>query len=785
MKYFLSFLLIVISAGAYAQAVECPLLVVTTDAGVVIPNGGTDTLPCGPSCVTMNAAIIPDNIQGTSTYSVTSVAYAPESFTLGTNVTYLGAVMATSGSTDDMFGDIIDLPFSFCFFGTSYNQIVVGSNGNATFNTALANSYDPWPISGPMPGSNCNATYQCIMAPWNDLEDFATPGASVTWNVYGVAPCRQFVVSWNNDQLFDPGSCPGQNSTQQFILYEQSNIIDIYIQHRAPCVSWNNGFAVAGIENAAGTTFYSPPGENGTTFTATDLGWRFTPSSPITWTYAWKDSTGATIGSTDSVVLCPSNTSRYSVSLTSSAPCPTTFTSNFTIVKKSGLGIRDTGSTNPSYCRNTGAIFFQGIPTGDSVMASYTYNGVAVGPTLIFPDVDSTITYTGLPGGIYDSFLFVDKGCIYGPYDFNLVPHPMSAGITVNANAVCFNAPTPITFIGSTTNIDVPTFTWNFGDGTPLVTTPASDSAVIHTFPISGFFTATLTVTDTFGCDSMAFDTTDVIQITVHTGVHDTSVCLVDSMPLVAYTHVNFPFIGWNYSWMPINNIGLDSTYTPAGGEYSTSVTNFFGVGTFTYSVTVTTTSPVLVLNPNGCAATDTETIISYPPVTLIGVTASPQTVAVGGSIYLNASGAVYYNWTPDNGTLNNTNINNPLATPTDSTTIYTVYGMNDYGCKDSATVTVRLDNTTYQSAPSAFTPNGDGLNDVFKITPLKYQKLVEMRIFNRWGQAVFYTNNPDKGWDGTFNGVPQDMGTYSYEIIIGLPEGTNQVYKGTLTLLR
>jgi len=364
--------------------------------------------------------------------------------------------------------------------------------------------------------------------------------------------------------------------------------------------------------------------------------------------------------------------------------------------------------------------------------------------------------------------------------------HQISASFTSSSNAVCLN--TPITFTGQTISQNYPSFTWDYGNRSSVVTSPSSTATIdssTYTYPIDGHYTTTLTVTDSIGCTAVATDTFDVIKFNVQTGVHDTSVCILDSMPLYAYTQVNFPWIGWNYSWTPINNIGTDSTYVSPGVQNYTATTNFFGVGTYQYLVTATTTYPVLTTNPNGCSTTDTETIISYPPVTLINVTASPQTIQYGSSIYLNASGAIYYSWTPDNGTLSNANINNPLATPRDSTTVYTVYGMNDYGCRDSANIVVKIDYTTYQGAPSAFTPNGDGLNDVFKITPIKNQSLVEMRIFNRWGQAVYYTNNPETGWDGTYNGVPQDLGVYSYEIVVALPGGSNQVYKGTLTLIR
>jgi gliding motility-associated-like protein len=166
-------------------------------------------------------------------------------------------------------------------------------------------------------------------------------------------------------------------------------------------------------------------------------------------------------------------------------------------------------------------------------------------------------------------------------------------------------------------------------------------------------------------------------------------------------------------------------------------------------------------------------------------VTAS-STILYGSSIQLNADSAIYYWWVPADGSLNNPNINNPVATPTE-TTVYTVYGMDIYGCVDSAFVTVHVDSDMHECIPTGFTPNGDGLNDIFRPVGIKFQNLVDFRVYNRWGQQVFYTANPEIGWDGTFNGVVQDMGTYFYTIIVGRPggKGDNIIYKGDVTLIK
>ena len=87
---------------------------------------------------------------------------------------------------------------------------------------------------------------------------------------------------------------------------------------------------------------------------------------------------------------------------------------------------------------------------------------------------------------------------------------------------------------------------------------------------------------------------------------------------------------------------------------------------------------------------------------------------------------------------------------------------------------------------PNTFTPNGDGLNDIFKIENIKFDKLVEFSVFNRWGQMVYHNNSDaTKGWDGTFNGQQCDMGVYNYSIILAEPSGKNKYFKGTVSLVR
>jgi gliding motility-associated-like protein len=85
---------------------------------------------------------------------------------------------------------------------------------------------------------------------------------------------------------------------------------------------------------------------------------------------------------------------------------------------------------------------------------------------------------------------------------------------------------------------------------------------------------------------------------------------------------------------------------------------------------------------------------------------------------------------------------------------------------------------------PNAFTPNGDGKNDLFRIPPYVEFDLSEMIIFNRWGEVVFSTRDIEAGWDGRFRGVHQPSDVYVYQIS-GMVKGEKVLLKGSMTLIR
>lgn len=198
------------------------------------------------------------------------------------------------------------------------------------------------------------------------------------------------------------------------------------------------------------------------------------------------------------------------------------------------------------------------------------------------------------------------------------------------------------------------------------------------------------------------------------------------------------------------------------------------GLAAGTYTVTLTYQS--------GCDTTLFAVVSSYPaPV----VTASPAdtTIRYGDSVAIQATGARFYFWSP--ATYLDTVIGNLVWAKPFQPCTYIVTGTDEYGCRDTGVVRLNIDYTMTSIVPNAFSPNGDGLNDIFKVEGITYQRIKQFRIFNRFGQSVFSTYDPAKGWDGTQNNNPCDVGTYHYLIELELPDRSSQTYKGDLLLIR
>ena len=257
------------------------------------------TLDCTDPCVTLEAN--PFSIGSTDEYIVESIPFAPPyPFDQGSSL-FIGV--------DDTYSPLIDLPFEFCFYGVNYDGIVVGSNGVITFDAGEANGYCPWAFNETAP--NANLPTNAIFGVYYDID----PGdcGDVRYQILGDEPCRTFVVNYDEVCHF---SCGNLTTTSQIVFYETTNTIDIYVDDKPTCGSWNSGNSLIGIQNAAGNQAAVPPGRNTGSWTANAEAWRFTPDGGApTYTVEWFEE-GVSIGTGDEIEVCPTETTNYSATAT-------------------------------------------------------------------------------------------------------------------------------------------------------------------------------------------------------------------------------------------------------------------------------------------------------------------------------------------------------------------------------------------------------------------------------------------------------------------------------------
>ncbi len=198
------------------------------------------------------------------------------------------------------------------------------------------------------------------------------------------------------------------------------------------------------------------------------------------------------------------------------------------------------------------------------------------------------------------------------------------------------------------------------------------------------------------------------------------------------------------------------------------------GPGTFTIHYLFTATA-------TGCTYATTFTVTVNPTP----VVSAPNTLVVleGGQLTLNAKasiskGSVTYKWTPSTSLSSDTTLN-PVANPLNNIT-YTITATSDSGCVATANVSVTV--LKAPIIPNTFTPNGDGINDVWNIKYLDQYPDATVTIMNRYGTPVYFSHNYPIPWDGTYKSSALPAGVYYYIIN---PGSGRQVFSGSVTIIR
>ncbi len=244
----------------------------------------------------------------------------------------------------------------------------------------------------------------------------------------------------------------------------------------------------------------------------------------------------------------------------------------------------------------------------------------------------------------------------------------------------------------------------------------------------------------------------------------DITLCMIDSMDLpvdVLPDTVQYTFLWTPATGLRSPTIGYNYFYTTTPGDYNFTINAY---------------------SPLGCPGSKDMHVEVLPTFQLLNVTPD-TTINYGDKIQLNAEGGLIYQWSPPRW-IQYANEPNPMVDPHETTT-YSVYSINQYGCRDSAEVTVTVKYEPESMMPNVFSPNGDGLNDRFKVEFLRDEKILQFAIFNRYGQLIYEDDGTNKGWDGTFNGEPAAADVYHYILKLTSPRNVVRTFKSDVTLTR
>jgi gliding motility-associated-like protein len=433
--------------------------------------------------------------------------------------------------------------------------------------------------------------------------------------------------------------------------------------------------------------------------------------------------------------------------------------------------------------------------------------------------------YTYEKAGSYPVQLAItsSKGCNKTISDtITIIEKPI---FSVNNDTLICNIDTlQLTAIGNGTVVWTPNYNINNQNSfTPLVS-----PKVTTTYYASLF--------ESPGCTAIDSVLVNVVSNVSLQAANDTTICLTDTIQLNTISN------GLNYAWTPAGTLNNDTTKNPLATPTANTtyhVTASIGKCHTTDDVTVRTIpypnanagedatvcfpesyqlnvvggsiylwSPSVFLNnpqianpittPQqsiryvvqvndvlGCPKPVFDTVIVTVEKLVADAGPRDTSIVVNQPLQLNATGAAeFFTWLPPKG-LNHNDIANPVAVLSESQQ-YILKIISTAGCTASDTINVivyKIKPGLY--VPNAFTPDGDGINDVFRPILIGMRSLKYFRIYNRGGQLLFSSNIQNKGWDGSYKGTPQDPAVYVW-VVEGTDYLGNTVFeKGSVTLIR
>lgn len=468
-------------------------------------------------------------------------------------------------------------------------------------------------------------------------------------------------------------------------------------------------------------------------------------------TYSWNFGNGATPSTSISqnptgVIYSTSGTKIITLSITNS-------TSGCSVDSTGTININETPissfTSNAPKCENSLVSFTNSGTTGIGVSYLWDFGSGAIPATSTAQNPFAE--YTG--GGNKTVTLIVTNqfqcsATSTSTITINSLP-VADAGVDTT---ICPNTTVQIGASSDTNN----TYSW-FPSNSLVISNPTISNPVA--MPVASITNYVITVTDT-ATNCVNVDTaivTMLLPIVADAGI-DVEICRYDSIQLGVGAIEN-----QHYVWTPVNGLTGSMMSNPMVSPDSS----------ITYTVTV--------INEYDCpSASDNVTVIVHQlPLIYAGM---DDSITVGSSTQLIATGGIQYNWTPIYG-LDNSGVYNPIAGP-DTTINYTVKGIDIYGCINFDTILVTVLAPEIW-IPNAFTPD-DIYNNVLYVRGQGVENF-QFRIFDRDGALIFYSQNMDQGWDGgqqlTHEKLPQ--GAYVYDVQGVLTDGNALHESGIINLIR
>jgi gliding motility-associated-like protein len=311
-------------------------------------------------------------------------------------------------------------------------------------------------------------------------------------------------------------------------------------------------------------------------------------------------------------------------------------------------------------------------------------------------------------------------------------------------------------------------FLWDFGDGSPQV--PGWPGTVTHAFASAGTYVVKLLMVDTSYCNypGELDDTLRVAPLVQAMFQTPSSGCA----PYDAFFN-NTSLGGQQFIW----NFGDNSPLS-----FLSSPSHLYpNVGVYTVSL--------VAIDSNTCNKIDsTHMTITVNPLPQAAFTYSPNPPQPNTrTIFYNSSvGATHYEWLFGDGDSTLTNSTDTVMHQYEKTGTFTacLVAINQFNCPDTACGPVQTIINPLLDVPNAFTPGRFGQNSIIKVQSFGVSSL-DWRIYNRWGQIVFESNDPNLGWDGTWRGAPQPMDVYVYTLQAQFFDGTKTTRTGDITLIR